>query len=130
FQEIGGKPLVGASPAFLRMLEQVRAVAPLDVTVFLVGERGTGKSTIAAVIRALSRRAAAPYHELNCAAIPENLIESELFGSVKGAFSEAQNRKGLFQECNGGTLFLDEIGDMSEPLQAKLLRVLETGIVK
>lgn len=129
-QEIGGKMLVGQSPAFLHVIEQVRTVAALDVTVLLLGERGTGKSTVAQIIHALSVRASAPYHELNCATMPELLIESELFGSVKGAFSDAKDRKGLFQEASGGTLFLDEIGDMSQPLQANLLRVVETGNVK
>lgn len=126
---VGGKELVVVGPAFRNVIAQARQVADLDVGVLLLGERGTGKSVIAEVIHNLSRRASVPFQEFNCAAMPEELAERILFGSVKGAFTGAQDDKGLFEAADGGTLFLDEIGDSSAALQAKLLRVLETKTV-
>jgi two-component system nitrogen regulation response regulator GlnG len=126
----------GAHDAFLGgsepMLEACRAigrVAAQDVTVLIVGESGTGKELAARAVYQHSRRAMAPFLALNCAAIPENLLESELFGHEKGAFTGADRRRvGKFEQCNGGTIFLDEIGDMSLALQAKMLRVLQEQV--
>jgi len=103
-------------------------VAPTDATVLILGESGTGKELIAGAIHFHSRRASAHYIRLNCAAIPETLLESELFGYERGAFTGAhRTKRGYVEEADGGTIFLDEIGDMSRPLQAKLLRFLEDG---
>jgi DNA-binding NtrC family response regulator len=122
----GAGNLVAASPEMQRLLEQVRAIAPFQTTVLVTGETGTGKEVIARAIHNLSPRADKPLVALNCAAVPEQLLEDELFGHVKGAFTGAQGaRDGRFEQADGGTLFLDEIGDMSLPLQAKLLRVLQ-----
>ncbi|HEX8096914.1 MAG TPA: sigma 54-interacting transcriptional regulator, partial [Pyrinomonadaceae bacterium] len=128
-QSVGGKQLVGQCAAFRHVIEQVRNVAPLDVNALLTGERGTGKSVIAEVIHNLSPRSAVPFQQINCAAMPEELIERMLFGSVKGAYTGAGDAKGLFEAAAGGTLFLDEIGDASPALQAKLLRAIETKAV-
>ncbi|RMG91142.1 MAG: sigma-54-dependent Fis family transcriptional regulator [Candidatus Dadabacteria bacterium] len=119
--------LVARDPAMLRVLDMVRKVAQNpDVTVLIQGESGTGKEMIARAIHAESPRADEPFVGINCAAIPGNLLESELFGYEKGAFTDAKARKiGLIERAQGGTLFLDEIGDMDVGLQAKLLRVLE-----
>jgi two-component system, NtrC family, response regulator AtoC len=118
--------LIAVAPAMQRLLEQVRAVAPFQTTVLVTGETGTGKEMVARAIHRLSPRAEKPLVALNCAAVPEQLLEDELFGHVKGAFTGAQAaRAGRFEQADGGTLFLDEIGDMSLPLQAKLLRVLQ-----
>lgn len=120
--------ILGSSPAIMRVktLVQRLAQAP-SATVLLQGESGTGKSHLARVIHYLSFAAEAPFIELNCAAIPENLLEAELFGYEKGAFTNAfKNKKGLLEEADGGTIFLDEIGEMPLSLQAKLLHVLET----
>ena len=118
--------LIAVAPAMRKMLEQVHAVAPFKTTVLVTGETGTGKEMVARAIHRLSPRAEKPLVALNCAAVPEQLLEDELFGHVKGAFTGAQAaRAGRFEQADGGTLFLDEIGDMSLPLQAKLLRVLQ-----
>jgi len=121
-------PLIGESPAFLSMLEHLSSVAPLDKPVLVIGERGTGKELCADRLHFLSRRWDREMVKLNCAAIPESLLESELFGHEAGAFTgAAQRRIGLFEQADGGTLFLDEIAGMSLRLQEKLLRVIEYG---
>jgi transcriptional regulator with GAF, ATPase, and Fis domain len=118
--------VVGKSPAFREVLAQVGLVAPADSTVLLVGETGTGKELIARALHDQSRRSGKPFIAVNCAALPETLIESELFGYEKGAFTGAVSRKpGKFELANLGTLFLDEIGDLPGQAQAKLLRVLQ-----
>lgn len=123
--------LVGDSPAMRDVLDLVRRVADSPVPVLLLGETGTGKGLIARAIHAESSRASEPFVAVNCAAIPETLLESELFGHVKGAFTGASaDRVGLFAQAQHGTLFLDEIAELSAPLQAKLLHVLETGQVR
>jgi len=123
--------LVGDSPAMRDVLDLVRRVADSRVPVLLLGETGTGKGLIARAIHAESSRASEPFVAVNCAAIPEALLESELFGHVKGAFTGASaDRVGLFAQAQHGTLFLDEIAELSAPLQAKLLHVLETGQVR
>ena len=121
--------IVGSSGAVQRMLALARKVAESEVSsVLLQGESGTGKDLVAKAIHYASRRADAPFIAINCAAIPATLIESELFGYEKGAFTDAKARKeGLFEQAEGGTLFLDEIGELELGLQAKLLRVLEEG---
>src|SRR6187549_2268528 len=118
--------MVGQSVAMRALRKQISVVAPTDGRVLIYGESGTGKELVAHAIHAESRRAAAPFIEVNSAAIPEELIESELFGHVKGAFTGATSaKKGKFELADGATLFLDEIGDMSANVQAKVLRVLE-----
>src|ERR1700676_2181230 len=118
--------IVGSSKALREVLDQIRIVAPTDSTVLIEGETGTGKELIAHAIHTQSRRRDRPFVKLNCAAIPLGLLESELFGHEKGAFTGAVERKiGRFEAANGGTLFLDEIGDIPLELQAKLLRVLQ-----
>ena len=118
--------IVGKSPAIQRVLEQVAIVAPTDSTVLLHGETGTGKELIARAIHNLSSRRDRPYVRMNCAAIPSGLLESELFGHEKGAFTGAlMQRKGRFEMADGGSLFLDEIGDISLELQPKLLRAIQ-----
>jgi two-component system response regulator GlrR len=119
------------SPAMESVLEQARRVALSDAPVCIVGASGTGKEVLARAIHRASRRAAAPFVAVNCGAIPEGLLESELFGHRKGSFTGAiQDRRGLFQAAEGGTLFLDEIGDMPQSLQVKLLRALEERAVR
>src|SRR5216683_2427079 len=118
--------IVGTSRALRAVLDQVRIVAPTDSTVLIEGETGTGKEVIANAIHENSNRRSRPFIKLNCAAIPLGLLESELFGHEKGAFTGAVMQKlGRFEAANGGTLFLDEIGDIPLELQAKLLRVLQ-----
>ncbi|MBZ0331565.1 sigma 54-interacting transcriptional regulator [Halomonas sp. ANAO-440] len=120
--------LLGTSPAMQTLRSQVIRAAETGLAVLLQGETGTGKDRVARAIHQFSARAEGPFMAINCAAIPESLLESELFGHAKGAFSGAdQAREGLISQADGGTLFLDEIGDMPLPLQAKLLRVLESG---
>jgi formate hydrogenlyase transcriptional activator len=118
--------IVGRSPSLEEALQQARMVAPTDSTVLIYGETGTGKELFAGLIHELSRRQDGPFVRLNCAAIPEGLLESELFGHEKGAFTSAvSQRLGRFEAANHGTLFLDEIGDIPPSLQPKLLRVLQ-----
>ncbi len=120
--------IIGECPKVLELRQLIRTVAPTDATVLILGESGTGKELVAGAIHSLSRRAAGNYVRINCAAIPETLLESELFGHEKGSFTGAHRTKhGQVEEADGGTIFLDEIGDMSRPLQAKLLRFLEDG---
>jgi len=120
--------IVGDSPKMIDLRKFIETVAPTDSTVLILGESGTGKELVAGSIHHLSARVEKNYIRLNCAAIPENLLESELFGHEKGAFTGALRTKtGRVEEADGGTIFLDEIGDMSRPLQAKLLRFLEDG---
>ena len=122
----GFEGIVGSSPALRGVLDQIRTVAPTDSTVLIEGETGTGKELIAQAIHTHSRRRERPFIKLNCAAIPLGLLESELFGHERGAFTGAVAQKiGRFEAANGGTLFLDEIGDIPLELQAKLLRVLQ-----
>jgi two-component system, NtrC family, response regulator AtoC len=118
--------LVGRCPAMQEVYKAIGRVAPLDVTVLITGESGTGKELVARAIYQHSKRAAAPFLAINCAAIPETLLESELFGHEKGAFTGAERRRaGKFEQADGGTLFLDEVGDMTPLTQTKILRVLQ-----
>lgn len=118
--------LLGKSQAMLEIFDLLERIAPAQSSVLITGESGTGKEVIARSIHQLSPRSQMPFIAVNCTAIPENLLESELFGHAKGSFTGAdRNKKGLFQEAEGGTLFLDEIGDMDPSLQAKILRVLQ-----
>ncbi len=120
--------IIGECPKVRELRRLIQTVAPTDATVLILGESGTGKELIAGSIHSLSRRADQNYVRLNCAAIPETLLESELFGHERGAFTGAhRTKRGYVEEADGGTIFLDEIGDMSRPLQAKLLRFLEDG---
>jgi two-component system response regulator HydG len=123
--------LVARSAVMVELAELVKRIADSDVTALVLGETGTGKERVARALHQLSPRASKRFVALNCAAIPTELLESELFGHAKGAFTGANSeRKGLFEEANGGTLFLDEIGDMRLSLQAKLTRVLEEGVIR
>jgi two-component system nitrogen regulation response regulator NtrX len=118
--------IIGNSPAILRLKEQIDRVSPTDAWVLILGENGTGKELVSRRIHKNSRRASYPFVEVNCAAIPQELIESELFGHEKGSFTGASERKrGKFDLAHNGTLFLDEIGDMSLATQAKILRILQ-----
>ncbi len=122
--------IVGESEAILKVVEMADRVARTDARVLITGSNGTGKELVARRIHEMSLRAAGPFVEVNCAAIPSELIESELFGHEKGAFTSAiKQRKGKFEQANGGTLFLDEIGDMSLSAQAKVLRALQESII-
>jgi len=120
--------IIGECPKILELRQLIKSVAPTNATVLILGESGTGKELIAGALHSLSNRRQHQYVRINCAAIPEQLLESELFGHEKGSFTGAVKQKlGRVEEANHGTIFLDEIGDMSRPLQAKLLRFLEDG---
>ena len=122
---------LGVSPAFQRVVAIARRVAPTDASVFITGESGVGKEEIAQLIHRESRRSARPMVAVNCAALPEGLLESEMFGHVKGAFTGAvKDKVGLLETANGGTLLLDELIDMPKSVQAKLLRVIQDGVVR
>ncbi|WP_097461244.1 PEP-CTERM-box response regulator transcription factor [Mangrovitalea sediminis] len=124
------KGIIAASPQMLDICRTIEKIAPADVTSLIIGETGTGKELLARAIHDLSGRSDQPFAAINCAAIPENLLESELFGYEKGAFTGAtQNKKGKIELAHGGTLFLDEIGDMPMSLQAKLLRFLQERVI-
>ena len=130
-QRLGKHELVGSGPAMKKLLEQIDRVAASETRVCILGETGTGKELVARAIHEKSPRQGRSFITLNCAAVPEELIESELFGHEKGAFTGAAARHlGKFEQADGGTLFLDEIGDMPLAMQAKLLRVLEEGEVE
>ncbi len=125
--QCGHESFIGQSKAIQRILIQAEQVAATDATVLVLGETGTGKELLAQEIHKLSRRRGAPMVTVNCAALPSELIESELFGHEKGAFTGAQQRRiGRFELADGSTLFLDEIGELPTGLQVKLLRVLQT----
>jgi DNA-binding NtrC family response regulator len=125
-ESLGETVFLGDSPAVKAILERVKKVAPTDLTVLILGETGTGKDLLARIIHRLSSRKDGPYVKVNCAAIPSALLESELFGYERGAFSGATNRyKGKFQLAHGGTLFLDEVGELEITLQAKILQSIE-----
>ena len=124
----GLMPMIGESAAMKKLMDEIARVAPSSAKVLIMGENGTGKELLARAVHEASPRAAGPYVKLNCAAIPRDLVESELFGHEKGAFTGAQSlKKGKLELAHGGTLFLDEIGDMSADTQAKFLRAIETG---
>ena len=125
-KKVYGQEMVGNSAPMKHIREMIDKVAPTDARVLIIGSNGTGKELVARNLHQKSNRSAAPYVEVNCAAIPSELIESELFGHEKGAFTSAiKQHKGKFEQADGGTLFLDEIGDMSLAAQAKVLRVLQ-----
>lgn len=126
-KKVDGKyQMIGESEAINKVKDMIERVAPTDARVLITGENGTGKEVVARWLHEKSNRAQAPFVDVNCAAIPSELIESELFGHEKGAFTSAiKQRKGKFEQADGGTIFLDEIGDMSLPAQAKVLRVLQ-----
>ncbi len=127
-QAFGVEMIIGESPRMVELRALIKTVALSNATVLILGESGSGKELVAGAIHALSQRREASYVRINCAAIPEQLLESELFGHEKGAFTGALKQKpGRVEEADGGTIFLDEIGDMSRSLQAKLLRFLEDG---
>jgi two-component system response regulator HydG len=123
--------IVGQSPAFKAMMDIVRQAAPSSATILVLGESGTGKELVARAVHDLSPRAAGPFVPINCAAIPESILESELFGYERGAFTGAVARKeGRFERAQHGTLFLDEVGEMSPAVQVKLLRVIQEGEIE
>lgn len=123
--------MVGQSQAMLRVFETIHMIAPTDLTVLITGESGTGKELTARAVHAASDRKDAPFIPVNCPTLPEQILESELFGYKKGAFTNAhQDKPGLFEEAQGGTLFLDEIGDISPAIQTKLLRALQEKEIK
>ncbi len=125
------RALIGEHPTIVKLRALIERVAPVDVTVLITGESGSGKEIVARAIHLGSPRRARPFVPVNCAAIPHDLLESEMFGHERGAFTGAAGaRHGLFSTADGGTIFLDEIGEMPLPLQAKLLRVLEDGVVR
>jgi DNA-binding NtrC family response regulator len=124
----GTSPMVGRSPVLLRVIAAARKLAPLRLPVLVAGETGTGKELVARALHEMGARRTGPFVAVNCAAIPEPLAESQLFGHVRGAFTGAdRHHLGAFSRANSGTLFLDEVAELPVPLQAKLLRVLETG---
>lgn len=126
-----GVQIIAKSAVMKGVVDLAKRVAKSDATVLITGESGTGKEVLAQLIHSSSRRSSKPFIAINCSAIPETLLESELFGHAKGSFTGAEEKKlGLFEEANGGTLFLDEIGDLSLPLQAKLLRVIQERKIK
>ena len=123
--------IIGASPAMEKLKQTIRTVASTQSTVLIYGESGTGKELVARALHMCSPRAAEPFVSINCGAFPETLLESELFGYVKGAFTGAnQNKRGLFEVADQGTIFLDEISEMSLTMQVKLLRVLQERTVR
>ena len=125
-KKVYGQEMIGESAPMIHIREMIDKVAPTDARVLIIGSNGTGKELVARNLHQRSNRSTAPYVEVNCAAIPSELIESELFGHEKGAFTSAiKQHKGKFEQADGGTLFLDEIGDMSLAAQAKVLRVLQ-----
>lgn len=125
-KRVYGQEMIGESAPMIHIREMIDKVAPTDARVLIIGSNGTGKELVARNLHQRSNRSSAPYVEVNCAAIPSELIESELFGHEKGAFTSAiKQHKGKFEQADGGTLFLDEIGDMSLAAQAKVLRVLQ-----
>lgn len=129
--QTGRVALIGESPAMIKLRQTVAAAAGTDYTVFIRGESGTGKELVARTIHSMSRRSKEPFVDLNCPAIPEQLLESELFGHIKGAFTGAdRQREGLFIAAGGGTLLLDEIGDLSPSVQTKLLRCLQERTIR
>ncbi len=126
-----GDELLGESPALEKVRDQIGRIAGLDTSILISGESGTGKELVARALHRQSGRRQGPFVAINCAALPENLLESELFGHVRGAFTDArETRRGLFAEASGGTLFLDEVGELPLSLQPKLLRVLEERKVR
>jgi two-component system nitrogen regulation response regulator NtrX len=131
-EELGPEAeLIGRSPAINRVRELVQRVAPTEARVLVTGESGTGKELVASAIHALSPRKGRPFIRVNSAAIPKDLVESEMFGHERGAFTGAtERRRGRFELANGGTLFLDEVGDLGPEAQSKLLRAIETGVVE
>ncbi|MBA4378634.1 MAG: Fis family transcriptional regulator [Gemmatimonas sp.] len=130
-RERGRNLMIGESAALQAIREQIRLAAPTPARILIHGESGTGKELVARALHDLSPRAGGPFVKVNCAAIPEELIESELFGAIKGSYTGADaTREGKFQQADGGTLFLDEIGDMSQRAQAKVLRALQEGEVE
>ncbi|GIW88440.1 MAG: sigma-54-dependent Fis family transcriptional regulator [Isosphaeraceae bacterium] len=127
-ERFGFEGVVGNSPEMLKVIEKLKQVAPTNATVLITGESGTGKELVAKALHVNSPRRNKPFVPLNCAALSETILESELFGHVRGAFTGAEReRKGYFEQANGGTLFLDEIGDVPLGTQVKLLRAIETG---
>jgi DNA-binding NtrC family response regulator len=127
----GSPDIIGRTPAMQKVKALIERIAPTDSSVLVLGETGTGKELVARRIHDLSRRAHMPFVAVNCGALPENLVESELFGHRKGAFTGADTpRKGLIEVANGGTLFLDEMGELDRAMQVKLLRFLESGEVR
>ena len=127
----GPTVLIGESPPMQQVRRLIATIAPTDATVLILGETGTGKELVARIIYEQSRRAAMPFVPVNCGALSENLVESELFGHRKGAFTGAdRDHKGLFEVANGGTLFLDEVAELSKHIQVKLLRFLESGEIR
>lgn len=130
-KRIKGSSIIGETNEILKIKEMIAKVAPSDARVLITGGNGTGKELVARSLHDLSNRAKLPFIEVNCAAIPSELIESELFGHEKGAFTSAvKDKKGKFELASGGTLFLDEIGDMSQSAQAKVLRALQENVIQ
>ncbi|MBI5547330.1 MAG: sigma-54-dependent Fis family transcriptional regulator, partial [Deltaproteobacteria bacterium] len=127
----GRRAIIGQSPSFRAVMDTLKQAAPSTATVLLLGESGTGKELVARAVHDASARAGGPFVPINCAAIPETILESELFGYERGAFTGAIARKeGRFERASGGTLFLDEVGEMSPSVQVKLLRVLQEGEIE